>query len=149
MNKSDLSKGKRIIPLIKKYSIEPIKKEAVSNDLDLLQTIQIIKIKPQPAQVLPSSKHSLKSLSNQKNDSNNDILSKTSKLCLLDNSNQSKGLFIPTSVKINTIHKKPQYHTSNNLHIITSSNISSVNNNPYNEFKEKLKNRMSMYKNIV
>ena len=149
MNKSDLSKGKRIIPLIKKYSIEPIKKEAVSNDLDLLQTIQIIKIKPQPAQVLPSSKCSLKSLSNQKNDSNNDILSKTSKLCLLDNSNQSKGLFIPTSLKINTIHKKPKYHTSNNLHIITSSNISSVNNNPYNEFKEKLKNRMSMYKNIV
>ena len=123
MNKSDLSKGKRIIPLIKKYSIEPIKKEAVSNDLDLLQTIQIIKIKPQPAQVLPSSKHSLKSLSNQKNDSNNDILSKTSKLCLLDNSNQSKGLFIPTSLKINTIHKKPKYHTSNNLHIITTSNI--------------------------
>lgn len=145
MNKSDSSKGRRIIPLIKKYSNDPMKKEAVSNDIDLIQAIQIIKIKPESAQVLLSSKRSLKSSANQKNDSNNDILSKTSKLCLLDNSNQSKGLFIPTSFKINTIQKK-QYNTSKNLQII-SSNISSVN--PYNEFKEKLKNRMSMYKSIV
>lgn len=132
---------RNVLSLIKRYTIQHMKKESISKDIDITKTIQILNNKNQL--LLSSHRSSVNSLNLS---SHRDKSFKSSKLCLLDeynNSNsQSKIKFQPSSIKLIKINQitSNKYHTSKNLKVF-SKNIS--------ELRESKNKNLTIYHNVT
>lgn len=139
--------NRNIFPLIKRYTIQRIKKESISKDIDITKTIQVLNNKNQNQFLLSSHRSSINSLNVS---SHRDKSFKSSKLCLLDEYNNSnpqlKIKAQPSSIKLIQINQitNNKFHTSKNLNFFSNNfEIRNKNLTAYNEITSTNKLKIS------